>query len=41
MSVAIPVNNKTSVINRFKGLDLSNSHAIVSSARKGLKPKLL
>ncbi len=40
MSVAVSADNKLSVRNRFKGLDLSNPHAIVSSARKGLKPKI-
>ncbi len=40
MSVTIITNDKYSVKNRFKNLNLSNSHAIVFSARKGLKPKI-
>ncbi len=40
MSATIMTNDKNSVKNRFKNLNLSSSHAIVFSARKGLKPKI-
>ncbi len=40
MSIAIVTTNKTSIRNKFKNLNLINSHAIVFSARKGLKPKI-
>ncbi len=40
MSATILTNDKYSVKNRFKNLNLSSSHAIVFSARKGLKPKI-
>ncbi len=40
MPVAVSANNKSSIKNRFKGLDLRSPHAIVFSARKGLKTKI-
>ena len=40
MSLSITTNDKYSVKNRFKNLNLSSSQAIVFSARKGLKPKI-
>ena len=40
MSLTITTNDKYSVKNRFKNLNLSSSQAIVFSARKGLKPKI-
>ncbi len=40
MSATILTNDKYSVKNRFKNLNLSSSHAIVFSARKGLKPQI-
>src|SRR5688572_25109297 len=40
MPVTVTMNDKYSVKNRFKNLNLSNSHAMVFSARKGLKPKI-
>jgi putative toxin-antitoxin system antitoxin component (TIGR02293 family) len=40
MSVPTGSNDKYSVRNRFKNLNLNNSHTIVLSARKGLKPKI-
>ncbi|WP_018615715.1 antitoxin Xre-like helix-turn-helix domain-containing protein [Segetibacter koreensis] len=40
MSIAVSANNKSFIKNRFKGLDLRSLHAIVFSARKGLKTKI-
>jgi putative toxin-antitoxin system antitoxin component (TIGR02293 family) len=40
MSTLAAINDKYSVRNRFKHLNLSNSFALVMSARKGLKPKI-
>src|SRR5688572_24117893 len=40
MPVTTRTIDKYSVKNRFKNLNLNNSHAIVLSARKGLKPKI-
>jgi putative toxin-antitoxin system antitoxin component (TIGR02293 family) len=40
MSGATSANNKFSIKNRFKSLDLRSPYAIVSSARKGLKTKI-
>lgn len=40
MPVAISSNNKFSIKNRFKGLDLKSPYAIVFSARKGLQTKV-
>jgi putative toxin-antitoxin system antitoxin component (TIGR02293 family) len=37
ISLTIPAN---SIFNRFKSLDLNNPHKLVSTARKGVKPKL-
>lgn len=37
MAVAVSTNNKSIVNAKFKNLDLKTSHAIVFSARKGLK----
>ncbi len=40
MPLSVIKNDKYSVKNRFKNLNLNSSHAIVFSARKGLKPKI-
>lgn len=40
MSVTTEIINKYSVKKRFKNLNLINSHAIVFSARNGLKPRI-
>jgi putative toxin-antitoxin system antitoxin component (TIGR02293 family) len=40
MSVGVSVNNELSVRKRFSKLNLTSPFAIVSSARKGLKPKI-
>ncbi|MCW3107294.1 MAG: hypothetical protein JWQ09_1800, partial [Segetibacter sp.] len=37
MSLVISADNKLSIKNRFKNLDLKNPYSIVFSARKGLK----
>ena len=40
MSLNTITDTKYSVRNRFRNLNLNNSHAIFLSARKGLKPKI-